>query len=187
MRTKITALALALATLGACETSTNVASKQTATVVQAATDNTRTRLDRVRGRLWHLTLEGVAVREAGSERSVVLPLPGWIVAGAEDACAPDIALGPKGEVVVTSNVISTVWRVDPETLAVSVHALQLDSDRDKDVGLTHLVFSAPHGAFFAASEAHGTVWKINTALTRGEKVLGQSAPDSERTARCAIG
>ena len=49
------------------------------------------------------------------------------------ACQAALALGPKGEALVTSNILPTVWKIDPETLAVSEYALVLDADQDKDM------------------------------------------------------
>ena len=146
------------------------------------------RLDRSKGRVWSLVPEGVAVRSAGASKAVVVELPGWIVADLTDSCPPDIALGPKGEAVITSNVVPTLWRVDPDTLAVTVHPVALEAEGGRDVGFTSLVYSVPHGAYFAVSHAHGAVWKINTTLTRGQKVqsAGQSTPASERKSSCAI-
>ena len=121
-----------------------------------------------RDRLWWLTSEGVLVHRvaAASQR---LSLPGWIWAWSP-RCPPDIALGPNGEAVVTSNVISTLWRVDAQTLAVSVHELVLDSDEGKDVGFTNLAYSAEQAAFFAYSDDQRSVWKIDPQLTRATKV-----------------
>jgi hypothetical protein len=83
---------------------------------------------------------------------------------------PDLALGPRGEAVVTSNVVPTLWRIDPETLAVSVHALALDSDTDKEVGFSGLVYSPGHEAFFAVSDAHGSLWRIDPQLETARKI-----------------
>jgi streptogramin lyase len=104
-------------------------------------------------------------------------LPGWVWAGAPYGCLPDLALGPRGEAVVTSNVLPTLWRIDPDSLAVSVHALALDADDDKDVGFTGLVYSPQHGAFFAASHAHGSLWRIDPQLRTARKMpLSASNP-----------
>lgn len=148
----------------------------------------RVRVDRVRGRTWRLTLEGVVVQAPGQSKPVTVPLPGWIVVGPSDACAPDLAIGPGGEAVVTSNVTSTLWRVDPDTLAVSVHPLRLDADAGRDIGFTSLRFSRAHGAFFAVSQVHGSAWKIDTSLTRGEQVLadGPAQQAAERSPSCDI-
>lgn len=81
-----------------------------------------------------------------------------------------IPLGPDGEAVVTSNVVPVLWRIDPETLAVSMHELALDADQDKNVGFSSLVYSAEHGAFFAMSDAQGSMWQIDRLLRNGRKL-----------------
>ena len=118
----------------------------------------------VRDRPWHLTPDGVVAGKTA------VPIPGWVLAGASYACAPELAVGPKGEAVITSNVLPTLWRVDPVTLAVTEHPLALDADTDKDVGFSRLVYSPKHAAFFAVSSAHGTLWRIDTQLKRAQKI-----------------
>ena len=130
----------------------------------------RYQVDPARKRVWFLTAEGVFLFDASRPERTAVSLPGWIWAGAPYACLPDLALGPRGEAVVTSNVVPTLWRIDPVTIAVSVHPLALDADTGKDVGFTGLVFSPPHGAFFAASDAHGSLWRIDPQFTRAQKI-----------------
>ena len=138
---------------------------------------TRSQVDLARNRLWVLTPEGVFLFDVSRPRRAAVPLPGWVWAGAPYGCLPDLALGPRGEAVVTSNVLPTLWRIDPDSLAVSVHALALDADTDKDVGFTGLVFSPRHGAYFAASPAHGSRWRIDTLLKTARKIpLSASNP-----------
>lgn len=124
----------------------------------------------VRNRAWVLTPEGVFLFDVSRTERVAVPLPGWVWAGAPYACLPALALGPRGEAVVTSNVLPTLWRIDPDSLAVSEHALALDADTDKDVGFTGLVFLPQHGAYFAASEVHGTLWRIDGQLRTAQKM-----------------
>jgi hypothetical protein len=176
-----------LAWLGGCDGGTPAPINEPAVALQTESETARIRLDRVRDRAWKLTNQGVVLQKRGEAGKLVLALPGWIVARTTEACMPDIALGPKGEVVVTSNVIPTLWRIDPETLAVSVHPVALEDEKGRDVGFNILAYSAAHGAFFAVSHAHGAVWKINSSLTRGEKVLAdtQSAQSLERSLTCA--
>jgi uncharacterized protein YjiK len=71
---------------------------------------------------------------------------------------------------VTSNVLPVLWKIDPQTLAVTVHPLQLDADIDKDVGFSGLAYSARDGAYFAVSELHGTLWRIDLPLRRAQKI-----------------
>lgn len=144
------------------------------------------RIDRAHGRAWRLGMAGVFVRERGSARETLVELPGWVVA--RDGCLPAIAVGPKGEVVITSNVIPRLWRIDPETLAVSTHALQLSADRDKDVGFVDLTFASTYGAYFAVSTIDGSVWKIDGSLSRAERMTPSAQPIAklERSTSCAI-
>jgi hypothetical protein len=137
--------------------------------------NVRYQFDAAQGRIWWLTREGVFVHDAKLPQKVAVPIPGWQWAGEPYGCLPALALGPNGEALVTSDVESTVWRIDPDTLAVSRHVLAPDADLDKDVGYTGLVYSSEHAAFFAVSGLHGTLWKIDSALTRAQKVT-LSAP-----------
>lgn len=130
-------------------------------------------IDAARGRTWSLSHEGVVVDERSKKTS--LALPGWVWVHEPYGCPPVLTLGPKGEAVVTSNVLPTLWRIDPETLAVSVHRLRLDADWDKDVGFSTIGYSREHGAFLAASRSHGTLWRIDPDLVTARK-LEQSAP-----------
>ncbi len=114
-------------------------------------------------REWQLTHDGV---HAGKVR---VPIPGWVLAAQPYACPPDLAVGPKGEAVVTSNVVPTLWRIDPATLAVTEHRLTLDADTDKDVGFSGLTYSPRHAAFFAR-RFDGSLWRIDTLLRRGERI-----------------
>lgn len=139
----------------------------------------RYQVDPARNRIWVLTPEGVFLFDVSRPERAAVPLPGWVWAGAPYACLPDLALGPRGEALVTSNVLPTLWRIDPDSLAVSVHELALDADTDKDVGFTGLVFSPQHGAFFAASQAHGSLWRIDPLLRTAQKIaLSASIPQA---------
>ena len=118
---------------------------------------------------WVLNVDGVFVQQARKAR-VAVKLPEWQWAHEPYACPPAIAIGPRGEALVTSNVLPVLWKIDPQTLAVTVHRLQLDADTDKDVGFSGLVYSARDGAYFAVSELHGTLWRIDPLLRRAQKI-----------------
>ena len=105
-----------------------------------------------------------------ASRGVAVKLPGWHWAHEPYACPPAIAIGPRGEALVTSNVLPVLWKIDPQTLAVTVHSLELDADSDKDVGFSGLVYSARDGAYFAVSELHGSLWRIDPLLRRAQKI-----------------
>jgi hypothetical protein len=136
--------------------------------------NIRSQVDAANGRIWWLTRDGVFVHDAKTPQKRFVPIPGWVSVDPAYACQAALALGPNGEALVTSNILPTVWKIDPETLAVSEYALVLDADQDKDMGFSGLVYSAEHAAYFAVSEL-GSLWRIDADLTRGEKVA-LSAP-----------
>jgi hypothetical protein len=117
-----------------------------------------------------LTPRGVTLFEGvAPQRARVIELPGWVWAAEAYACPPDLALGPKGEAVVSSNVAPWVWRIDPVTLTVTRHDLVLDAHADKDVGFTALAFSAERQVFFGLS-GFGALWRIDPLLRRAQKV-----------------
>ena len=90
--------------------------------VRAAQPIMRSRNDPARGRLWILTSDDVEVYDTAQRRKMAhLEIPGWHWVHLPFACPPGVALGPRGEIVITSNVSPTLWRVDPETFAMSRH------------------------------------------------------------------
>jgi hypothetical protein len=145
-------------------------------------DEARYLIDPVRGRLWLLTRAGVVVSDANPSRRVELGLPGWLWAARPYGCPPDLALGPDGEAVITSNVLPTLWRIDAETLAVTVHPLELDADRDKDIGFSRLVYRPQRASYFAVADHHGSLWEIDLALERAHKL----PPSEPGPAGCGV-
>jgi hypothetical protein len=135
----------------------------------AAADPFRYRAQPERARAWVIEGSGLFLEEARKPRRAV-ELPHWQWAGRPYACAPDIAIGPRGEAVVTSNVLPVLWKIDPDTLAVSMHRVHLDADTDKDVGFSGLAYSERYGAYLAVSELTGTLWRIDPLLRRAQKV-----------------
>ena len=171
-------VAVALATLSGCEGGAGATRSyqygSNASAGQQA--GMRYQFDANRERVWWLTRDGVVVKNVGAMERTAVPIPGWTWVGEAWSCMPDLALGPRGEALVTSNVLPIVWKIDPETLTVTEHPLVLDADADKDVGFSGLIYSSEHDAYFAVSGAHGTLWKIDAQLARGEK-LALSGPN----------
>lgn len=131
----------------------------------------RFRTDAARDRLWVLTLDGVEVYEVATRRKLTqIALSGWIWVDEQYSCPPDLTLGPKGEALISSNVVPTLWRVDPVTLAASQHDLVLDQDTDRDIGFSGMTYSAEQGIFFAVSNLHGSLWRIDPLLKRAQKI-----------------
>jgi hypothetical protein len=139
----------------------------------------RHRLDAARERMWVLDRDGVFLFDLRKTTKVAVALPDWLRVGDEHGCLADLALGPKGEVVITSNIVPTLWRIDADSLAVSVHRPALDADTDRDLGFSGLVYSEQHRAFFAASYHHGSLWRIDAGLARAQKVaLSETIPQA---------
>jgi hypothetical protein len=173
-------LAISIVSIGGCDI--GAAPRQAA---KAAHDGQRLQLPRLRyqvdperNRIWLLTQEGVFVHDLARPERVAVSLPDWISVATSYGCLPDLALGPRGEAVITSNVVPTLWRIDPDTLAASVRPLELDADTDKDVGFSGLAYSPEHDAFLAASYAHGSLWRIDPLFKRAQKIR-LSAPIRE--------
>jgi len=132
----------------------------------------RSQPDPVRERIWSLTRDGVSVQMGARPGKTMVELPGWVWARTPWACPPDLALGPNGEAVVTSNVVPTLWKINPETLAVTVHPLQVDTQME--IGFSQLVYSKEQGAFIAVSDTYGARWKVDAELTRAQKLARDS-------------
>jgi hypothetical protein len=171
-------LAISMLSIGGCDTGAAPPSQTPSAASEAPHDRpptVRYQVDSGRNRVWILTQDGVFVHDVARTDRVAVTLPGWVTVGAPYGCPPDLALGPKGEALVTSNIMPTLWRIDPDTLAVSVHPLALDADTDKDVGFSALVYAPRQGAFLAASYHHGSLWRIGPLLDRAQKIA-LSAP-----------
>jgi hypothetical protein len=144
-------------------------------------------VDVARDRGWTLTEAGVVVFDLKSRKPTAqVTLPDWLWAGAPHGCNPALAVGPNGEAIISSDVVPTLWRIDPVTLAVSKHELILDADAGKDVGFSDLTYSPEHNVFFAVSCGHGSRWRIDPLLRRGQKIALCPPPrPGFRTSACA--
>lgn len=177
----IAARAILLAVLAAPIGGCNIDAAPARVVMETAhypRPEARYQVDAARNRLWILTRDGVFLYDILKPERITLALPAWVPAGPAVGCLPDLALGPKGEAVVTSEGSPTLWRVDPDTLAVSVHPLALSDDANKQIGFSGLVYSARQKAYFATSFQHGSVWRIDPGFTRAQKVsLSERLPE----------
>lgn len=166
------ALALSIVSIGGCDR--GAAPRQAATAAHHGQPlqlpNGRYQVDPERNRVWLLTNTGAFVYDFSRPERVAVSLPDWLLVDPHYGCLPDLALGPRGEAVISSNTVPTLWRIDPDTLAVSVHPLALDADTDKDVGFSGLAYSPQHGAFLAASYVHGSLWRIDPELREARKI-----------------
>ncbi len=120
--------------------------------------------DRARSRIWRLGDRGVYLEAREQSQALHIPLPGRVIVDQTLTCPSAMTLSQEGAVVVTSNVIPTLWRINPDTFAVTSHPLTLTSHADREVGFTGIAFSTGHRAYFAVSSIHGTLWRIDMNL-----------------------
>jgi streptogramin lyase len=142
-------------------------------------DTARTRSDPARNRTWIVGARGVFLYSTSTGQLVEVTLPSWQWVDAPYGCPPDLAIGPDGAALVTSNIVPVLWRIDPKTLAVSMHELALDADREKDVGFSGLAYSAEHAAWFAVSGIHGSLWRIDPSLRQARKIARVAPVDDK--------
>jgi len=161
MKTAISTVLLAasLASLTGCESG-----------LEAQAGVISQQLDPAHNRAWTLTLEGVVVRGRPGSPSNRVALPDWIWADPSYACPPGLAIGPRGEAVITSNVTPTVWRVHTETLTVTVHHVRLPDGEQREVGFSAIAYVPELNAYVAASDVQGSVWRIERDLTRATQL-----------------
>jgi len=154
--------------LSACDTGPAAADKQPIATV-------RVKLDVERNRVWLLTREGLAIYDpAAPNRILRVPVHGWRIGRDPHGCLPDLALDPRGGAVISSDIMPVLWRVDPETLAVTRHELRVDDDRDKEVGFTYLRYLPAQQAYLAASGPRGTIWRIDRELRYAHRLLREA-------------
>ncbi len=131
--------------------------------------------DASRKRIYALVIDGVEVRDFVKGRKLAhVPLPRWTWADEAYSCPPDIALAPDGDVLVTSNVVPVIWRINWRTLAATIHPLSLDADEDKDIGFVRLRWSPDLRAYVATTEL-GSDWHVDPGLTTARKASPGSA------------
>lgn len=154
-----------------------------AVLLSTASSEAVERHDESRNRIWRLTRTGVVVHDVG--RTVRVPLPDWIYAGPPFGCTPDLAIGPKGEALVSSDVVPVLWRVDPQTFRVTRHDVSISPDGE--VGFVGLAWSAKENAWLAESTGDGATWRIDAQLKTARKLSGSNLPASCRYRAAAGG
>jgi hypothetical protein len=144
----------------------NAAVQQPAAVAPDDGPEARYLVDGARGRVWTLTREGLYVRDIASAQRRYVELRDWISVAESHAAMPAMIFAPGGDLLVTSNILPVIWRVDPRTLAVHVHRLDLDRRQGNDFGFTSLTYSARDAAYMAMSETPAGRWRIDASLTK---------------------
>src|SRR5262245_1593139 len=131
----------------------------------------RVQVDAPRNLAWVLNRDAVYVYDLPKKTLIKrIELPGWLVAGEAFSRGPDLALAPTGAALVTSNVVPTIWEINPEDLTVRQHRLSLDADLDKDVGFTGLAFGPDGRDLIGTSSVLESTWKIDLAAGTAHKL-----------------
>ena len=131
----------------------------------------RVQVDARRNRIWVLNSDAVYLYDIPTRRLIKrIELPDWLFVREVYSCAPDLTLAPSGAALVTSNVLPTIWEVDPQSLAARQHRLSLDADNDKDVGFTGLAFGRGGRDLFGVSSLLGSAWRIDLGARKAHKV-----------------
>jgi hypothetical protein len=139
--------------------------------VEAEWPQFRHQVDKARYRAWFLTRNGAHLYDFEAPENIRhIQLPDWTWIGEPLGCMPDLALGPKGEALISSNILPWLWRIDPDTLAVTKHELALDADAGKEIGFSGLAYSADQRAFIAVSPFQGSLWRIDPSLASAQKI-----------------
>ena len=131
----------------------------------------RADLDAAGGTIWALHADGIDIHDATNDEKVrSIRLPGWIWAAGPDACPPDLMLTPNRHVLVTSNVVPVIWRIDPASFEVTRHDVDVENNRGRDIGFAGLANVARDGSVFAVGAVDNTLWRIDPSLKRAQAV-----------------
>ena len=131
----------------------------------------RVQLDTLRNRSWVLNHDAVYVYDTARRRLIQrIELPGWFYVNEAFSCPPDLVIAPTGAALVTSNVMPTIWEIDPKSWVARQHELALDADNDKDVGFTGLAYLRGGKELFGVSSLLGSLWKIDLVADRAQRV-----------------
>jgi hypothetical protein len=137
-------------------------------------------IDDAHQRVYLLVRDGVDVRELTGGRTLAhVDLPGWVWVNEKYSCPPDIAFTPERDLLVTSNVLPAVWRIERRSLTATRHELALDREGDRDIGFTRLRWSKELGVFVGTTDL-GERWYVDPSLSTAHRVL---SPPIERPAR----
>ncbi len=165
-------LSVTLSAMAGCDSGRMTGMHQeTGAPTQAESALMNSRIDESRGRLWVLTTEGVDLYESRQRRKLAhFDIPNWIWARQPYACPPDLALSPTGEVLITSNVVPTVWRLDPSIPVITRHELVLMDTPGQEFGFTSLEYSKAQEAFIGVSSVGGSVWRVDSLLREASRM-----------------
>jgi hypothetical protein len=87
-------------------------------------------------------------------------LAGWVAAYAPHAAPPACVVEPRGTVLMSSNIVPDLWRIDPATGSVDRLPIRLIDHANRDIGFTDLEMVNARG-LRAKSAIDGSRWRID--------------------------
>jgi hypothetical protein len=136
----------------------------------------RAELDTAGGTIWALHADGIDVHDATRDEKVrSIRLPGWIWAAHPEVCPPDFIVTPNRDVLVTSNVVPAIWRIDPASFEVHRYDVSVEDHADRDIGFSGLAYVADDGSVLAVGALDNRLWRIDPSLMRAT-VVGRFPP-----------
>ena len=140
----------------------------------------RVRVDKLRNRLWRLTDDHIDIYGLGSkDRMRRIPRPGSMVG--EIVCQPDLVLDRSGRAFLSDNMQPRVWEIDPETFAVTEHAIKLVGGEHLDIGFGQLAIVGG-GTLIGVAATGGARWAIDL----GSASARLAAPDLSVADDCVL-
>ena len=140
--------------------------------LSSAADPIRVLCDEPRDRTWILGTDAVYLHERGiSTPPRRFALPGWIYLKPPYAREPDLLVEPGGTVIVSSNIMSRLWRIDADAASTEELDIALQPGSDRDFGFSALEMMG-HGALRATSSTDRSRWQIDLAARSASRVGG---------------
>ncbi|MGQ0523563.1 MAG: hypothetical protein ACT4P8_07890 [Betaproteobacteria bacterium] len=135
----------------------------------------RSRTDTARGRVWVLGLDGqVRVYDDRSKKPLrQIALPGWLVVRTQ--CMPDLIFDRTGFVLVSSNVMPWIWRIDADTFEMKVHQIRMPGREGLDFGFSTLALGAKGNLYGLAPSAQ-SLWSVDLGNANARPVQSYDPP-----------
>jgi hypothetical protein len=135
----------------------------------------RSKTDTARGRVWVLGLDGqVRVYDDRSKKPLrQIALPDWLVVRTQ--CMPDLIFDRAGFVLVSSNVMPWIWRINADTFELKVHPIRMPGREGLDFGFATLALGAKGNLYGLAPSAQ-SLWSVDLGNANARQVQSYDPP-----------
>jgi hypothetical protein len=132
----------------------------------------RVRRDELHARIWVLRADALYLYPYDSQAPARrFTLPRWIYVISRSACEPDLLVEAGGTVIVSSNIMPSLWRVDPEASSAIELELEAQPQTTRELGFTALRWAGP-GALHARGSLDRSRWLIDLPNRSATKLEG---------------